>query len=73
MLKHEPRVNQIITLADGAGWLTPPRDSDITDALREAELIGTQADLVAGLNSTIELAKRIIAAVEQTQTRNLDR
>lgn len=65
MLKHEPRVSQLIAVADGAGWLIPPRDSDITDALASAELIGTRADLIAGLNSTIELAQRIIAATEQ--------
>ncbi|MBN7567077.1 hypothetical protein ACM0AZ_24920 [Mycobacteroides abscessus subsp. massiliense] len=65
MLKHEPRVNQLIAIADGAAWLRPPTDSDITDALGNAELMGTKADLVAGLNSTIELAKRIIDAAEQ--------
>lgn len=65
MLKHEPRVRNLIALADGASWLTPPAASDITEALDSAELTGTKADLVAGLNSTIELAKRIIQSVEQ--------
>lgn len=65
MLKHEPRVRDLIALAAVASSLTPPADSDITETLDSPELTSTKTDLVEGLNSTIELAKRIIAHVEQ--------
>lgn len=64
MLKHEPRVADLIKLADGAGWLTPPTDIDIGAAIDAAAMVGSKGDLVAGLTATIELAERIISNVK---------
>lgn len=63
----EPRVKQLIAIADGAAWLTAPDDTAITEALGKVDLVGTKIDLVAGLKSTIELANRVIRTIEQTE------
>lgn len=62
----ERRVRDLIAIADGGAWLTPPSDSAVNDALAQAELVGSKADLVAGLKATIELAHRVIRSVEET-------
>ncbi len=61
----EPRVKDLIALADGAAWLTPPTDNSIAEALAQAQPVGTTDDLVGGLKATIELAQRIIDTIER--------
>lgn len=61
----EPRVRNLIALADGAAWHIPPSDSAIASALDEAQLAGTKADLIEGLTATIQLAQRMILRIQQ--------
>jgi hypothetical protein len=62
----ETRVRDLIAIADGGAWLIAPSDSAISDALAQADLVGSKDDLVAGLKATIELAHRVIRSVEET-------
>lgn len=68
ILTIDPRAEELIALSDGAAWLSPPSEEVVTAAVAEAltELVGTKADLVAGLNATIELAQRILATVDHS-------
>ncbi|WP_079580451.1 hypothetical protein [Mycobacteroides abscessus] len=68
ILTVDPRAEELIAISDGSAWLSPPTDNVVSEAVAKAltELVGTKADLVAGLTATIELAQRILLAVDQS-------
>ncbi|MDO3101029.1 hypothetical protein P5V93_24240 [Mycobacteroides abscessus subsp. abscessus] len=64
----DPRAKELIAISDGAAALSPPADEIVKAAVAEAltNPAATKTDLVAGLNATINLAQRILAAINES-------
>ncbi|SIL07739.1 hypothetical protein [Mycobacteroides abscessus] len=65
----DPRAKELIAISDGAAALSPPADEIVKAAVAEAltNPAATKTDLVAGLNATINLAQRILAALNESE------